>query len=369
MTMDVIKAVQSRPDKQCLTDPLPTWLLKTNVDLLASFLCQLFTWSLEHGVIPSSMKAAYITPIVKKSNMDPTDRRSYRPISNLSVVSKLLERLICHPLVTYLKTNSLIPDLQSVFHAHHSTETAVLKVMSDILLSLDSGNLALLTLLDLSAAFNSVSHATLIQRLQKYYVNGDVALRLITSYLSGRTQYVRTSVTTSKPSAVLFGVSQGSVLGPILFVLYTVDVLQLVKDYGLLPHAYADDMQILGVSHPSKTDELQHRVSDCLDAVSLWMAANRLQLNHEKTEALWCSSARRRHQIPTTPVRVGCTDVQPVTAARNIAIYLNGDVSTQHVQLHDYNCSGVLCHATSDTKHSPFSATSSHADHASVACN
>ena len=342
-TLDVTKAIQALPDKQCLTDPLPTWLLKTNVDLLAAFLCQLFNWSLEHGVVPSSMKAAYITPIVKKANMDPTDPKSFRPISNLSVVSKLLERLVCQQLVTYLKTNSLLPDLQSAFRTHHSTETAVLKVMSDILLALDSGNLALLTLLDLSAAFDSVDHATLILRLQKSYGLCDVSLKWITSYLSGRTQYVRTSVTTSKPSTVLFGVPQGSVLGPILFVLYTADVLQLVKDHGLLPHAYADDTQILGVCCPSDTDELQHRVSDCLDAVSSWMAANRLQLNQEKTEALWCSSARRQHQIPTTPVRVGCTSVQPVTAARNLGIYLDGDVSMRtHVTTTVRACFAML---------------------------
>jgi len=125
------------------------------------------------------------------------------------------------------------------------------------------------------------------------------------------------------------------------FVLYTADVLQLVKDHGLLPHAYADD--ILGVCCPSETDELQHRVSDCLEAVSLWMAANHLHLNHEKTEALWCSSACRQHQIPTTPVRVGCSSVQPDTAARNLGIYLDGDVSMRtHVTTNVRACFAML---------------------------
>jgi len=111
----------------------------------------------------------------------------------------------------------------------------------------------------------------------------------------------------------------------------------------LLPHAYADDMQILGVCRPSETDELQHRVSDCLNAVSSWMAANHLQLNHEKTEALWCSSARRQHQIPTTPVPVGCTSAQPVTAARSLGIYLDGDVSIRtHVTTTVRSCFAML---------------------------
>jgi len=254
--------------------------------------------------------------------------------------------------VTYLKSNNLLPDLQSALRVHHSTETAMLKVMSDILLALDSGNLALLTLLDLSAAFDSVDHATLIQRLQKSCGLGDVALKWITSYLSWRTQYVRTSVTTSKPSAVLFGVPQGLDLGPIFFVLYIADVLQLVKVHGLLPHAYADDTQILGVCRPCETDELQHRVSDCLNAVSSWMAANRLQLNHEKTEALWCSSARRQYQIPTTPVRISCTSVQPVTTARNLGIYLDGDVSMHtHVTTTVQACFAML-HQIRSVRHS-----------------
>jgi len=103
--------VRSLPDKQCTSDPLPTWLLKKNADVLAPFLCQLFNWSLEHGVVPSSFKSAYITPLLKKADLDAADVKSYRPISNLSVVSKLLERIVAKQLVSYLRENNLLPDL------------------------------------------------------------------------------------------------------------------------------------------------------------------------------------------------------------------------------------------------------------------
>ena len=166
---DVEAVVRSLPDKQCTSDPLPTWLLKKNADVLAPFLCQLFNWSLEHGVVPSSFKSAYITPLLKKADINAADVKSYRPISNLSVVSKLLERIVAKQLVSYLRENNLLPDLQSAYRAFHSTETAVLKVLSDMLLALDSGNLAMLTLLDLSAAFDSVDHDTLLRRLQTSY--------------------------------------------------------------------------------------------------------------------------------------------------------------------------------------------------------
>ena len=108
------------------------------------FLCQLFNWSLEHGVVPPSFKSAYITPLLKKADLDAADVKSYRPISNLSVVSKLLEWIVAKQLVSYLRENNLLPDLQSAYRAFHSTETAVLKVLSDILLALDSGNLTML---------------------------------------------------------------------------------------------------------------------------------------------------------------------------------------------------------------------------------
>jgi len=149
---DVTCAVQALPDKQCSSDPVSTHVLKSSIDMLAPFLVELFNRSLLYGSVPTAFKAAYITPLLKKPDLEPADVQSCRPISNLSVFSKLLERLVARQLLDYLSASKLLPDLQSAYRAHHSTETAVVKVLADILKALDGGDLTMLTLLDLSAA-------------------------------------------------------------------------------------------------------------------------------------------------------------------------------------------------------------------------
>ena len=141
---------------------------------------------------------------------------------------------------------------------------------------------------------------------------GGVVISWFTSYLTGRTQCVRSSASSSKPSEVLFGAPQDSVLGPILFLLYTADVLQLVKSHQLSSHAYADDTQIYGFCQPSDIDAPQERMSVCIDDVVSWMMVSRLHINPAKTDVSWCSSARRQHQIPSDPVYVGNTCVASV---------------------------------------------------------
>jgi len=103
------------PDKQCRSDPLPRWLLKQAVEVKAPFLCRMFNWSLENGIVPSIFKTAYFTPLLKKADIDPAEHKSFRPISNLSVISKLLERLVSKQFLRYLKDNDLLPDLQSEY--------------------------------------------------------------------------------------------------------------------------------------------------------------------------------------------------------------------------------------------------------------
>lgn len=340
---DVIAVIRSLPDKQCSSDPLPTRLLKDNVDILAPFCVELFNRSLLTGTVPPSFKSAYITPLLKKTDLDPADVKSYRPISNLSVLSKLLERLVARQLIDYLNTAGLMPILQSAYRAYHSTETAVLRVMSDILQAIDAGNLAMLTLLDLSAAFDTVDHPTLLRRLQQTYGLDGTVLGWFSSYLKGRTQSVCRRGKKSTPTVVLCGVPQGSVLGPILFLLYTADLLQLIEGHQLHPHLYADDTQVYGFCSPSDTFTLQGQMSACVDSVAIWMQSNRLQLNSVKTEVLWCSSTRRQHQIPQVPIRIGADTITPVVSVRDLGIYLDSDLSMRtHVSKTASSCFAML---------------------------
>ena len=145
----------------------------------------------------------------------------------------------------------------------------MLRVLGDILRAVDSGDLAALALLDLSAAFNTVDHVTLLQQLPISYGLGGRVHDWFQSYLSGRFQFpVRCGGSSSTPTQLICGVPQGSVLGPILFLLYMADLLQLVRVHGLEPHRYADDTQIYGFCYPASCLELQNRISVCISDVA-----------------------------------------------------------------------------------------------------
>jgi len=216
-----------------------------------------------------------------------------------------MERLVARQLLSHLQASGMLARLQSAYRANHSTETAVLKVLSDILLAIDFGDLSALVLLDLSAAFDTVDHPILLRRLETSFgLKGKVpqyALQWLRTYLVGRRQYVRRGSSTSSPAFICCGVPQGSVLGPILFLLYTADLSSVIESRGLRCHLYADDTQIYGYCRPHATLELMETMSGCIDDVQSWMHANRLQLNPAKTEILWSATGRRLHQLLQLP--------------------------------------------------------------------
>ena len=160
----------------------------------------LFNKSLTQGYFPEAFRLAEVTPILKKATLDPTILGSYRPISNLPFISKVLERAVNERMVAHLQANNLVPEHQSAYRRSHSTETALLKVTSDALLAADQGKLTLLGMLDLSAAFDCVDHDILLSRLGISFGFTGSALGWIRSYLSGRRLHML--VTVDRPRVV-----------------------------------------------------------------------------------------------------------------------------------------------------------------------
>jgi hypothetical protein len=171
-TADVVTAIHQLPDKSSAADSILASVLKQITVQIVPFLIKLFDRSLITGHFLDIYNSAFITPLIKKAGMDISDCRSYRPTYNLSVVSKLLERLVARQLMDYLQSNNL-PSYQSAYRPFHSTQTAVLRVPSDILKATDSGNVAELILLDLYAELDTVDHDILLRRLNTSYgING-----------------------------------------------------------------------------------------------------------------------------------------------------------------------------------------------------
>ena len=238
--------------KSSALDPIPVPILKAVSDLLAPFLTYLFNISLSSGRVPAAFKDSFVTPVIKKPGSDEGNPSSYRPISNLSVISKIMERFVARQLVSYLDTHRLLPATQS-----------------------DRGDSAALVLLDLTAAFDTVDHEILLKRLRATF--GDsIALAWFLFYLAGRKQQVRCGGKTSSIMDVICGVPQGSVLGPILFIIYTADLAPIVTDRGLSLHQYADDSQIYDSCLPAAISSLSTDISQAVDDVSSWMRSNRL---------------------------------------------------------------------------------------------
>src|SRR6218665_1529742 len=161
----VCMMVRDATDKYSMNDPMPTWLLKTCIDLLAPYIASLFNMALSSGIVPTNYKNAYVIPRLKKPTFPCGDLASYRPISNLPLLSKLLERVVSVQFTEYLSSAGLLPVHQSAYRKFHSTETALLKVVTDLIEAIDAGDHALLGLLDLSAAFDTVDHNVLVERL------------------------------------------------------------------------------------------------------------------------------------------------------------------------------------------------------------
>src|SRR5277367_42917 len=264
-------------------------LLKSCHSTFSVLLSRLADISFVTGKFPDLYKLSQISPLLKKPSLDPSDLSSYRPISNLRTIGKLLERLAQLQLRPHFLSAPAFSPYQSAYRPFYSTETATLLIANNLL---RSSSPSLLVSLDLSSAFDCVSHSTLLHRLSQDFGLSGSSLSWLHSYLSGRLQYVFWNDTRSTVSVVSIGVPQGSVLGPLLFCAYVSPISRLLGTFGLHHHSYADDTTlILSADSASSPFSL---LESCTSALSDWFSFNGLQLNPTKSEILLVGSREKR---------------------------------------------------------------------------
>ena len=324
------KIILSFSPKSCSLDAIPTSLLVDCLDELLPTLLHIVNESLQSGIFPNMYKNAVVKPLLKKPSLDCNVLKNYRPVSNLVFLSKVLEKVVLKQLLAYLNAHSLLPPSQSAYRPCHSTETTLLKVTNDILLALDSGDVSVLTLLDLSAAFDTIDHAVLLNRLNSLYGLSGTALHWFESYLSGRTQSVHVNQTFSCQAPLCFGVPQGSVLGPVLFIMYTKPLSSLITCHSIQNQSFADDTQLEKSSPPVEIHSSVARIETCITDVRSWMSGNKLKLNDDKTEALLFANKTAKFPDPKPlSVRVGSVDIPFSSSARNLGFIISEDMSVE----------------------------------------
>jgi len=335
------KVILKSKKTSCELDPAPTKFLLQFLEVLLPVLVLIINLSLKSGQVPKCFKKAVVKPLLKKSGLDPNISQHYRPVSNLSFVSKLLEKVVADQLINHLNVHGCLDKYQSAYRVGFSTETALLCVVNDILLNLNSGNLVLLVLLDLSAAFDTINHQLLLNRLLCEAGISETALRWFTSYLADRTQSVVVGSSSSAPSALSCGVPQGSVLGPILFSLYTSQLGRVIEHFNVDRQLFADDTQLLNSfpPNPDAAKKAVERVESCCLAVKSWMTRNRLKLNDDKTEVILFGSKVNIEKSQIESVQVGDAAISLSTSARDLGLILDSELSmVDHVSSVVRNC-------------------------------
>ena len=234
---DVKEIVSSAPAKLCKLDPILTFLLKVHIELLAPIISNITNSSFEAGIFFDELKDALLCPLHKHPSLE-LMFRNFRPVSNLSHLGKIIEKLACRQIVQYTTSTGQMEDCQSAYQENLSTEMALLKVKTDILDAIDNKEVMCLVMLDLSATFDTVNHHLLLNRLKYRFGVCDLALSWLKSYLTNKTQCViiqnddGCTVESSK-RPLTQGIPQGSILGPILFNLFVAPLGKLCKAHGV----------------------------------------------------------------------------------------------------------------------------------------
>ena len=332
VTSDEIETIIMRsPAKTCALDPIPTDLLKKCIPVVLPAITAIINSSFSSGIVPSCMKMADVHPVLKKPGLDRNCLQNYRPISNLSFTSKAMERAAFSQLTNHLENNHLLDSHQSAYRSNHSVERVLLGLSDHVLREMDQGRVTAVVLLDVSAAFDTVQHNILLERLESSGVT-DRALQWFSSYLTDRQQRTSINGVSSPPTPLTHGVPQGSVGGPLLFSVYIKPLGDVIRSHGIDFHSYADDFQLFISFVPTvdNTVSALHRLELCVSAVKDWMSQNNLKLNDAKSEFILFGSKSSMKKTPKHPIRIGDSDIFPKEKCRNLGVTFDTEMTFNH---------------------------------------
>ena len=302
--------IGSVKNKSCNVHSIPVFIYKHVSNLISPLISDLVNESFASGIFPAALKSARVVPIFK--NGDRTSMSNYRPISILHFVSKIFEKLICKRLTSFLDKFNIIVNSQYGFRRNKSTIDALLLFSDNVYDTFNNSEYMLSVLIDFSKAFDTVQHNVLIRKLEYLGIRG-MPLELLRSYLSNRDQYVCIDGASSNRLPIKSGVPQGSVLGPLLFLIYINDMHKSLNLLKLVQ--FADDTTAFASHH--NLHELIELVNDDLTQLDTWLCSNRLSLNLSKTCYILFSN---RNKDAITPVSMRHVSIPRVSQAKFLGI-------------------------------------------------
>ena len=321
--------ILATPNKSCELDPIPTNLLKHILPCILKLITDIVNLSLDDGMFPDTLKEALVKPLLKKANLDLINN-NFRPVSNLAYISKLAKSAAASQLIQHIDRFHLMKSNQLAYRALHSTETALLKVKTDIS-ALDHQEVTCLILLDLSAAFDTIGHFTLLQQLQQCFAVSCTSLEWFCSYFTNRTQAV-----------VIQNILSDSCKSA------SMPLGDICHRNRIEFHLDVDDPQIYMTFKPSipmAKEECITKVEKSISDIDIWMSQNLLKLNGDKTEFIMFGTRKQLAKVGDIHLKISPDKVVPVDHVKNLGyimdkflknrLHINKLTSTCYCMLHD----------------------------------